>query len=72
MAVLAELPVAVDLVGVAVGAGCTPFHAVELAARWSPPRLAGVLDDVVRGTRARRSFDDALRGAADGTPACGR
>ena len=31
-----ELPVVLDLLGVAVGAGCTPYLAVEVAARWSP------------------------------------
>ena len=40
-----ELPVGVDLLGVAVGAGCTPFLAVEVAAQWAPPmhgaRVAG-------------------------------
>ena len=40
-AVRAELPIAVDLVGVAVGAGCSPFQAVAVAARWSPPRARG-------------------------------
>jgi tight adherence protein C len=67
-AVLAELPIAVDLLGVAVGAGCTPFQAVELAACWSPPRVARVLDSVVRSTALGLSFDGALQGAAERTP----
>jgi Flp pilus assembly protein TadB len=56
-----ELAVAVDLVGVGVAAGCTPFLAVELGARWSPRRVARALDDVVRGCTLGQSFDDALR-----------
>ena len=57
-----ELPVVVDLVGVAVAAGCTPFHAVEHAARFGPeciprPRSAASCRRAARG----RSFDDALR-----------
>jgi tight adherence protein C len=71
-AVMAELPVAVDLVGVAVGAGCTPYQAVELSARWSPPRLRRVLDGVVRSTALGVSFDAALQRAADGTPSVRR
>src|SRR5215213_4976244 len=29
-----ELPIAIDLLGVAVGAGCTPYLAVEITSRW--------------------------------------
>ena len=71
-AVTAELPVAVDLVGVAVGAGCSPFHAVEIAARWSPPRVARALGAIGRATALGASFDVALRDAGDGTPALRR
>src|SRR5262245_56980705 len=39
-AVARELPVALDLLGVAVDAGCTPFLAVDTAARWGPPVVA--------------------------------
>lgn len=56
-----ELAIVVDLVGVGVSAGCTPYTAVELAARWSPTRMRRALDDVVRACRLGQSFDDALR-----------
>jgi tight adherence protein C len=56
-----ELPVVIDLVGVAVSAGCTPFHAVDHAARFGPSRTAGALRDVLQGCARGQSFDDALR-----------
>jgi tight adherence protein C len=55
-----ELPVTVDLLAVAVGAGCTPYLAVDTAARWAPPTLAGWLDDVCRACALGRGFGDAL------------
>jgi len=56
-----ELAVVVDLVGVGVAAGCTPYLAVEIGARWAPPLLRRGLDDVVRACALGQSFDDALR-----------
>ena len=56
-----ELAVVVDLIGVGVAAGCTPYLAVELGARWSPPLLGRALDDVVRACALGQGFDDALR-----------
>jgi Flp pilus assembly protein TadB len=56
-----QVAVAVDLVGVGVGAGHTPYLAVELAARWSPPLIARDLDAVVGACAMGQSFDDALR-----------
>jgi tight adherence protein C len=67
-AVLAELPIAVDLVGVAIGAGCSPYRAVEVAARWSPARLAALLGDIGRTTALGASFDRALRDAGTDVP----
>jgi hypothetical protein len=67
-AVLTELPIAVDLVGVAVGAGCSTFQAVAVAARWNPPRLAAVLGQVGRATAIGASFDDALVAAGATAP----
>lgn len=65
----AELPVTVDLLGVAVGAGCTPYLAVDAAARWAPPlmsvRLAGVRDACALGA----TFADALDDLAARAPA---
>jgi Flp pilus assembly protein TadB len=63
-----ELAVAVDLVGVGVAAGATPYLAVALGARWSPPRLARALDEVVRACALGQSFDDALRELGVRTP----
>lgn len=64
-----ELPVVIDLVGVAVSAGCTPFHAVEHASRFGPPQAATVMGTVVRDCARGRSFDDALRELALSAPA---
>ncbi len=48
-----QLPVAVDLIGVAVAAGYTPYLAVDLAVDWSPPAVAGATD--ARRTARRTS-----------------
>jgi tight adherence protein C len=56
-----ELPVVVDLVGVAVSAGCTPFHAVEQAARYGPAHTAASLGGAMQACARGRSLDDALR-----------
>jgi Flp pilus assembly protein TadB len=56
-----QVAVAVDLIGVGVGAGHTPYLAVELGARWSPPLVAHELDTAVRACTIGQSFDDALR-----------
>jgi tight adherence protein C len=68
-AMVAALPVAVDLVGVAVGAGCTPYRAVGLASEWSPAAIASVLAEIDRTTALGASFDDALRRAGSRAPA---
>ena len=67
-AVTAELPVVVDLLAVAVGAGCTPYLAVDLAARWSPPNLARRLDGVRRACELGSGFEDALVSVATEVP----
>jgi hypothetical protein len=58
----AELPVTLDLLGVAVGAGCTPYLAVDMAARWAPPgmasRLSGVQDACALGATFAEALDD--------------
>jgi len=57
-----EVPVTLDLLGVAVGAGCTPYLAVDIAARWAPPgmasRLAGVQDACALGATFVDALDD--------------
>ena len=64
-----DLPVVVDLLGVAVGAGCTPYLAVGVAARWSPTAIASRLDSVLRACALGVGFDAALDDAARATPA---
>jgi tight adherence protein C len=63
-----EVPVALDLLGVAVGAGCTPYLAVEVAARWSPAPVAGAFTDVLRSCSLGLDFQSALDAAARATP----
>jgi hypothetical protein len=63
-----DLPVAVDLLGVAVGAGCTPYLAVEVAARWSPASVAVAFDDVMRSCALGLDFEHALDAVARATP----
>ena len=61
VAVGRELPVVVDLVGVALAAGCTPFLAIEHAAEYGPARTSQTLRGVSRACALGQSFDDALR-----------
>ena len=63
-----ELPVALDLLGVAVGAGCTPYLAVEVAARWSPEPLAAAFDQIIRSCTLGLDFESALDATARATP----
>jgi tight adherence protein C len=63
-----DLPVAVDLLGVAVGAGCTPYLAVEVAAHWSPASVAAAFDDVMRSCSLGLDFEHALDAVALTTP----
>ncbi len=64
-----QVGVAVDLVGVGVGAGHTPYLAVELGARWSPPLVSRELEAVIHSCAMGRSFDEALREMALRAPA---
>ena len=66
---LAELPVAVDLAAVAVGAGYTAFGTVGVIARWAAPAIAAVFAAVDRATAVGEPFDAALRDAGAATPA---
>jgi tight adherence protein C len=63
-----ELPVVIDLLGVAVGSGCTPYLAVEVAARWAPPLAAAPLASVLRACQLGVSFDTALADVARASP----
>lgn len=55
-----ELPTALDLLVVAVGAGAPPLTAVDLAARWAPDPVAAPLQQVLVTTGLGGSFVDAL------------
>jgi pilus assembly protein TadC len=63
-----ELSDALDLLAVAVGAGCTPYLAVEIAARWAPPLIAGSFSSVLGACALGASFADALDDVARSTP----
>jgi tight adherence protein C len=65
---LRDLPVALDLLGVAVDAGCTPFLAVQTAATWAPPTVADRFAAVLRACRLGVSFERALGDVARDTP----
>ncbi|HZP28757.1 MAG TPA: type II secretion system F family protein [Acidimicrobiia bacterium] len=67
-AVQRDLPVVLDLLGVAVGAGCTPYLAVETTVAWAPPDLAARFERVPRACRLGASFPDALGDLARTTP----
>jgi tight adherence protein C len=60
-----ELPVLVDVLGVAIGAGCTPYLAVEVAARWAPPVSAEVLTRVQRDCALGVGFAEGLDRAVE-------
>ena len=67
-ALRAELPVTLDLLGVAVGAGCTPYLAVDMAARWAPPEMAARLSGVQDACALGATFADALDDLAARAP----
>ena len=63
-----ELPVVIDVLAVAVAAGCTPYLAVEVAAKWGPPRSAAAFDRVLRSCALGAGFELALDDAARAAP----
>jgi hypothetical protein len=63
-----ELPVVLDLLAVAVGAGCTPYQAVEVASRWAPPGVGAPFGAVIRACGLGASFETALDGAVVHAP----
>jgi len=64
-----ELPAALDLMVVAVGAGATPAASVALGARWAPSHVGAALARVVAATRLGGSLVDALAELAGDCPA---
>jgi pilus assembly protein TadC len=68
-AVLAgELPVTLDLLAVAVEAGCTPYLAVDLAQRWAPPAMSARLGEVREACALGATLGDALVGLGTRVP----
>jgi pilus assembly protein TadC len=67
-ALAAELPVTLDLLGVAVEAGCTPYLAVDLGLRWAPPATAAHLTEVREACALGATFGDALDGLGSRVP----
>jgi hypothetical protein len=63
-----ELPVTLDLLGVAVGAGCTPYLAVDMAARWAPPGMAARMAGVQHACALGATFAEALDDVAERAP----
>jgi Flp pilus assembly protein TadB len=63
-----QVPVAIDLVRVAVHAGATPYGALALAADASPPLVADALTRVVHHVGVGAALPDALDHAADRDP----
>ena len=63
-----ELPVTIDLLGVAIAAGCTPYLAVGVASAWSPPVVGARLGTAVRRCELGAGFAAALDDAADDAP----
>ena len=55
-----ELPVTLDLLAVAVEAGCTPYLAVDLAQRWAPPAMSARLREVREACALGSTLGDAL------------
>ncbi|HEY7137977.1 MAG TPA: type II secretion system F family protein [Acidimicrobiia bacterium] len=63
-----ELPLLADLLAVAVGAGATPYLAVQAASRWAPPRCAARLRALMHSCRLGVGFDVALAELGTSTP----
>ncbi len=63
-----DLPAALDLLAVAVGAGAPPARALVVAARWAPPSVAGPLERVDAATRLGAGLADALAHLVEESP----
>lgn len=62
-----DLPVTIDVLGVAVGAGLTPYLSVEVASLWIPvsvsTHFAGIVHSVGIGMRFSEALDQMALGA---------
>jgi pilus assembly protein TadC len=67
-AVAAALPAAFDVLVAAVGSGCAPVGAVELAARWGPAPISEEFARVLVATELGGSLPDALTDLRATTP----
>jgi tight adherence protein C len=63
-----DLPLAVDLLAVAVGSGATPFGALEQVVGWVPERVGIAVRRVLAEHRLGVPFGDALDALASSTP----
>lgn len=68
-AVAAEMPYVVDLLGVSVRSGCTPFTAIRSTMRWAPPRSARGLARAARRCEFGMSLSDSLGALGEEMPA---
>ena len=57
-----------DLLQVALGAGCTPYRALELTARWGPPAAGAAFGTALDATQVGSSLGDALSALAVDAP----
>jgi len=57
---LRDLPMLVEVLGVAIAAGCTPLLALEQSRRWVPPGCGAPVDAVLRAYELGAAFPDAL------------
>ncbi len=64
-----ELPLVLDLLQVAVSAGCTPYRALELTVRWGPPVSGAAFGAALGATQVGSSLTDALDAVALDAPA---
>ncbi len=55
-----DLPILVDVLGVAIGSGSTPLLALEQSRRWVPPSCGPPIDGVIRAYSLGATFPSAL------------
>jgi tight adherence protein C len=63
-----ELPLVLDLLQVAVSAGCTPYRAIDLVGRWGPEASGVAFGEVLDATRIGQSLAGALEALAGQQP----
>jgi tight adherence protein C len=63
-----ELPLVLDLLQVAISAGCTPYRALELTVQWGPAATGTAFGTALDATRVGSSLRDALDTLAGAVP----